>query len=73
LEKEKMTEPLTLAEVRKKQEAQLGRLRQLQRDLAEADSARRGHFQNDIDALARDIRDLDNILADLIKRRAATK
>jgi hypothetical protein len=68
-----MTEPLTLAEVRKKQEAQLNRLRQLQRDLAEADSDRRNHFQKDIEALTKDIRDLDNILAELIKRRAATK
>ena len=64
---DEMTRQPTLQEVRKTQEAQLERLRTLQRDKPLAPLEQREHIQREIDIVTQDIRNLDTIIQGLIK------
>jgi hypothetical protein len=62
-----MTKQPTLQEVRKAQDAQLERLRKLQRDKPLAPLEEQGRFQNEIDTIIQDIRNLDTVIQTLLK------
>jgi hypothetical protein len=62
-----MTKQPTLQEVRKAQDAQLERLRKLQRDKPLAPLEEQERFQNEIDAIIQDIRNLDTVIQGLLK------
>jgi|HubBroStandDraft_3_1064219.scaffolds.fasta_scaffold266756_1 hypothetical protein len=56
----------TIGEARKTQDEQVDRLRKLQRDKAVAPADRREAIQKEIDALSKDISDLDNVIQALM-------
>jgi hypothetical protein len=62
-----MTKQPTLQEVRKEQDAQLERLRKLQRDKPLAPLEQQERFQNEIDTIIQDIRNLDTVIQDLLR------
>ena len=62
-----MTPEPTIQEVRKTQEARLERLRTLQRDKPLAPLEQREHIQREIDVVTQEIRNLDAIIAGLLK------
>jgi hypothetical protein len=64
---DEMTPQPTIQEVRRTQEAQLERLRTLQRDKPLAPLEQRERIQREIDLVTQDIRNLDAIIAGLLK------
>jgi hypothetical protein len=62
-----MTRQPTVQEVRKTQDAQLERLRTLQRDKPLAPLEQRERIQREIDVVTQEIRNLDAIIAGLLK------
>ena len=56
----------TIGEARKTQDEQVERLRRLQRDKAVAPVARREAIQKEIDAVSKDISDLDTVIQSLM-------
>jgi hypothetical protein len=62
-----MTRQPTLQEVRKTQDAQLERLRTLQRDKPLASLEQRERIQREIDVVTQEIRNLDTVIQDLLK------
>jgi hypothetical protein len=62
-----MTTQPTLQEIRKAQDAQVERLRKLQRDKPLAPLEQQERFQNEIDAVIQDIRNLDTVIQGLLK------
>ena len=57
----------TLGEARSRQDEQVERLRRLQRDKTIAPPDRRDAIQKEIDALSKDISNLDTVIQGLIK------
>jgi hypothetical protein len=56
----------TLQEARRMQDEQVDRLRRLQRDKAVAPTDRREAIQKEIDAVSKDISDLDTVIQSLM-------
>jgi len=61
----------TIQEVRKTQDAQVERLRKLQFEKSIAPAERKGIIQKEIDAVEKDIRNLDTVIQDLIRAARA--
>ena len=68
-----MTNQPTIQEVRKTQDAQVERLRKLQRDKQLATLGQQESIQKDIDIVAQDIRNLDTVIQGLIQQKTAKR
>jgi membrane protein involved in colicin uptake len=64
-----MTSEPTIEQVRKTQEAQLERLRKLQSDKRSATPDQQLRMQEEIDALDKDIRNLDTVIQSLLSKK----
>lgn len=64
-------EEMTLSEARQQQDVSLDRLRRLQREQLEANAGGHARIQREIDFLSSEIRELDSIIGELLRRRSA--